>query len=57
MAVSILKIGISQNVNCDNLVSFPKSVTHINYNNALATLLVYYFYRQINITCQTVQSF
>ena len=25
MAASILKIGISQNANCDNLVSFPKS--------------------------------
>ena len=25
MAVSILQIGVSRNVNCDNMVGFPKS--------------------------------
>ena len=31
MVASILKIGISQNLICDNLVSFPKSGHKYNY--------------------------
>ena len=34
MAASILQIGNSRNVNCDNMVGFPKSGhnLHVNYN-------------------------
>ena len=34
MAASVLKIGISQNPNCDNLIGFPKS-GHICHSKLL----------------------
>ena len=43
MAASILLIGISRNVNCDNMVGFPKSGyicnmhTYINHDKTLAS--------------------
>ena len=42
MAASILKLGTSQNTNCDNLVGFPKS-GHIR---------MYYYYVRILYTAK-----
>ena len=53
MATSILKIGISQNLICDNLVCFPKS-DHIFRNQALQVLYSLYNDTVINTNIHTL---